>query len=117
MEVDIDLLITFHINWKNSIENVIEDGMAEVLNPVIIGKDDECDLGHWINSDESKSLLPNEIHKKLHKLHKEFHYFAGWFLFDYQLGNERKAIDLLDHFKANSIELIDLLKIIKKDYA
>ncbi len=72
--MDFDAAIVAHTKWKDRIRKSLAGG--ERLDPTVVGRDNQCDLGKWIESaGASERSLPE--FGKLKELHTRFHKVAA----------------------------------------
>ncbi len=65
----------WHQQWKDRLRYAIAE--RECLDPVVIRRDDCCDLGKWLYSDGYKSYWGKPEFQDLLMHHREFHMLAG----------------------------------------
>ena len=112
--IDIDALINQHLKWKSQTESLFYETNYKTTNPTIIGRDNCCDLGKWINSPVPDSLSSNETFKQLKKVHKDFHLYAGRILLECRSGDTNCAESWLPLFHKTAEDVIQLLLELKK---
>ncbi|MEN8251341.1 MAG: CZB domain-containing protein [Bacteroidota bacterium] len=113
--IKIDALISQHLKWKAQAENLFNEANCKTINPTIIGRDNCCDLGKWIDSPVSDFLSSNETFQQLKKAHKEFHLYAGRMLLECKSGDTNRAEAWLPLFHKSAEDVIKLLLELKKE--
>jgi len=113
--MDIEVLIHQHQNWKNLVESLFSEADSNILNPVALSKDNECDLGKWIRSKEASPFLFDDSYNDLINLHTDFHYLAGKIVFEFQAGKVTEAEKLIPKFSDISEKLILTLEKLKNE--
>jgi hypothetical protein len=69
--------VSVHLKWKIRLRMVIEGHSDEELDPNVVGKDDQCDLGIWIQGDGGRTMAAKPEFAQLKSLHAEFHQVTG----------------------------------------
>jgi len=87
--------IDAHIRWKMRLGAVIEGASDEVLDPAVIGRDDECALGKWIHGEGGQAFSDSIRFSELHDAHADFHQCAARVLVAAQSGDTIHAKHLL----------------------
>lgn len=72
---EIDQAISDHAEWKARFRDFI-NGKIE-LDATIVGKENHCRFGQWIEKEGERMLLPKEVHDEIFSLHAEFHRVAA----------------------------------------
>lgn len=111
MDVDFDAAILAHSRWKKRLTDLIEGASTEVLDPEKVGRDDQCDLGKWIQS------VPPEVRQdpdfgKLVVEHAAFHKQASSIIRLVQQGNRvaaQEGIGPSSEYLRKSIAVINLI--------
>lgn len=113
--------ITSHQNWKTRFKAMIESGVAEVLNPDVIAKDNECAVGKWIYGVGKEQFGKHPMWEKLRADHAFFHICASRVLAMIIRGDKQKALQEIQHgayARASNDVIMDLAmfyKVIKAD--
>ena len=76
-EIDIPECIEAHMKWKGRLQSYLDGTSKEVLDPMIICRDDQCVLGKWIHGPALKYFHEDEGFHKLRSDHANFHFVAG----------------------------------------
>lgn len=114
-ELDIDVAIGAHKNWKDRLTNYLEGNSSEDLRPEVICHDDRCDLGKWIHSDGQQQLGRYPIFTELRAVHKMFHQQASSVVALHQAGKLDAAKWLLDgEYTKTSTRIINRLEDLKQ---
>lgn len=94
--LDIDVSIAAHENWKTRLTACIHNQSNHPLNPDDVADDHKCDLGKWIYSDGEALLGKYSTFTDLKAQHKMFHYTASSVVSLIQSGETGKAKDILE---------------------
>lgn len=76
-EIDLVKAVEAHINWKLRLQNYLDGKSAEKLDPMVICRDDQCELGKWIHGPATDHFHGVEAFNHLRADHAQFHYVAG----------------------------------------
>ncbi|MBI4808659.1 MAG: CZB domain-containing protein [Nitrosomonadales bacterium] len=76
-EIDIPQCIEAHMKWKGRLQSYLDGTSTEVLDPMVVCRDDQCVLGKWIHGPALKYFHDDEGFHKLRSDHANFHYVAG----------------------------------------
>ena len=94
-ELDLDVAIMAHENWKARLSSYIAGRSNEDFSPERICLDNQCDLGLWLYSDSTKNLQQSVADQYLLAQHKMFHYTASSIVALCQSADSAKADGLL----------------------
>jgi len=108
--MDIKIIIHQHLHWKNLVKSLLNEAEVSILNPSILIKDTDCDLGRWIYSSDKKPFNSNDNFIALKKLHAKFHHLAGTIALNYQSGKVEQTHELMKEFDDISDKLVQQLK-------
>lgn len=111
MDINFDAAILAHSRWKKRLADLIEGVSTEVLDPEKVGRDDQCDLGKWLQT------VPLEIQKdpdfgKLVAEHAAFHQQAALVIRLVQKGDlvgAREGIGMSSDYLRKSTAVINLI--------
>lgn len=76
-DLDIQVAIAAHENWKNRLQAYLDGTSKEVFDATVICFDDRCDLGKWIHSSGKAKLGQYPGFTALISHHKMFHFAAS----------------------------------------
>jgi hypothetical protein len=76
-EIDLMKAVEAHINWKLRLQNYMNGTSAENLDPMVICRDDQCELGKWIHGPATDHFHGVEAFHDLRADHAQFHYVAA----------------------------------------
>lgn len=113
--MNFDELSNQHLHWKSLVESLFDENNSSILNPSTIIKDNDCDLGKWIYSNEASRYSSSQSFKKLQEVHQNFHLYAGKIILDFQSGNIEDANRLHPLFTQASDDIASLLQDLKKE--
>jgi hypothetical protein len=91
--MNIDQAILAHVKWKIRLKRYI-DGHEEV-DPAILAKDDQCDLGKWLYADAKDFVGPVAL-ADLKTRHARFHTVAAGVARSARSLSPGKAMEMLD---------------------
>ena len=94
-EVNIPEAITAHVNWKVRLQKYVDGKSEEKLDPMVVCRDDQCDLGKWIHGPATKHFHDDQSFRELRADHAQFHYVAANVVRYMQEGDEGGARALL----------------------
>lgn len=83
--------IEAHQEWKMRLHAVIEAKSPEGLDPVLVSRDDQCELGQWIHGAGGRQFDGQPQFVDLVKKHAAFHLCAGRVLSLAQSGQQALA--------------------------
>ena len=66
-----------HIKWKHRLKDAIDGTGSEVLNPQVVCKDDQCELGQWLYGGGQQKFGNLTVFKDVVMAHSHFHKCAG----------------------------------------
>ncbi len=88
--------IDAHIRWKLRLAAVIAGTSDEVLDPAVVGRDDQCVLGKWIHGEGGRAFSDSIQFAELREAHADFHQCAARVLIAAQGGDKAGAEQLLN---------------------
>jgi len=111
--MDIEQEINKHLEW---IENVVSLLGKQVTDEELaeISRHDHCELGRWLESDESQLYKSFSEFDKLRESHDAFHHLAGELIAAAIADNENKAIEAEQHFIETSQKVVGYLQLLKE---
>lgn len=84
--------IEAHQRWKMRLQAVIEMKSSETLDPKVVCRDDQCDLGKWIHGEAGRRFSDDPQFVELRSKHAYFHVCAGRILTLAQAGQKERAM-------------------------
>lgn len=84
--MNFDDAIKAHANWKLRLVSYIEGSSKEKLDPLVIRRDDACQLGQWIHSEAKKLAVVQPMLPELVQQHARFHERAAGIVRRVQAG-------------------------------
>lgn len=109
--VNLDDAIAVHQKWKIRLGMVIEGHSADALDPAVVEKDDQCELGKWLHGDGRVHREKPEFSPVVSE-HAMFHRHAAGVLRKAQKGDTAGArLDLDGPYHQQSQKVV--LAIIK----
>jgi methyl-accepting chemotaxis protein len=84
--------IEAHRQWKMRLQAVIESRSREKLDPMVVCRDDRCDLGDWIHGEGGRQFGAEPQFADLRRKHAYFHVCAGRILSLAQSGQTDLAM-------------------------
>jgi methyl-accepting chemotaxis protein len=107
--LDFDGAISAHGKWKQRLLDYVAGG-GEQLDPVVVGRDDQCALGCWIHGD-GRALRGNAQYTELKGEHAGFHRCAADVIRTQLAGNSDGArAQISGEFSNRSARVIGLLE-------
>ncbi len=76
-EINLMDAINAHVKWKVRLEDYLSGKSNEVLDSMIICRDDQCVLGKWIHGPAIKHFHDDPTFHQLRADHAQFHFIAG----------------------------------------
>jgi methyl-accepting chemotaxis protein len=106
---DFDGAISAHGKWKQRLLDYVAGG-GEPLDPIVVGRDDQCALGCWIHGD-GRALRGNAKYTELKGEHAGFHRCAADVIRTQLAGNTDGArAQISGEFTNRSARVIGLLE-------
>jgi methyl-accepting chemotaxis protein len=84
--------IEVHQEWKVRLQAVIESRSQETLDPNVVCRDDQCELGRWIHGEGGRQFDDEPQFADLRRKHAYFHACAGRVVLLAQSGHKDRAI-------------------------
>jgi methyl-accepting chemotaxis protein len=107
--LDFDGAIAAHSKWKQRLLDYVAGG-GEKLDPAVVGRDDQCALGCWIQGD-GRALRGNSKYTELKGEHAGFHRSAADVIRTQLAGNSDSArAKISGEFSSRSARVIGLLE-------
>jgi hypothetical protein len=76
-EINVMEAINAHVRWKIRLEKYVDGTSEEKLDPNVICRDDQCQLGRWINGAALEHFHDDAGLVTLRDDHAQFHIIAG----------------------------------------
>jgi hypothetical protein len=115
--MNFDEAVSAHIKWKVRLRMCIDE--SEKLEPAVVCKDDQCELGKWIYGDGQ--IYKNALsYEPLRNEHARFHRCAGDVVRKVNAGDKSGAEQLLGaegEFAQASQATIDAIMRMKREIA
>jgi hypothetical protein len=112
--MDLTQEITNHLEWIDSIASLLNNEQLSEDDLQEISAHNQCELGHWLDSDESSVFNDLPAFQKLTESHQQFHKLAGDLLSSLQQGNENEAIAAQEKFIQMSHQVISSLQALEQ---
>ncbi|MBI3130774.1 MAG: CZB domain-containing protein [Acidobacteria bacterium] len=96
--------ISAHQKWKTRLRGQIDGTGKETLDPRMVSKDDQCDLGKWIHGEGQTQMGAKPEFQEVKATHAHFHRTAGEVVAKAKAGDKAGASASLDgpFFEASS---------------
>lgn len=107
--MDIDQEIMKHLDWIESVVSLLGRETASRKEIDAVSRHDLCELGRWLESEESDKYRDFEEFGSLKEQHKLFHAMAGELILAAEAGNEQRAVASQEKFIAVSQQVVGLL--------
>jgi hypothetical protein len=75
-KINISEAIDVHMKWKERLQNYVDGTSKEQLDPMVICRDDQCELGKWILGPALQYFHDDAGFDKLRSDHANFHFVA-----------------------------------------
>lgn len=112
--MDIGKEITAHLEWIETIVSLLDGQEIAHADLQAITRHDQCELGQWLNSDDSLGFRDLPEYEKLVESHEAFHNLAGDLIAALQMNKEAEAIESQQHFLEMSQKVIDYLHVFQE---
>jgi len=114
-EINIMEAINAHVRWKIRLEKYVDGTSEEKLDPKIICRDDQCQLGKWINGPALAHFQDDAGLVTLRDDHAQFHIIAGEVVNKMHANDKVAAEDLLkgEYMEASRKVVRDLTELNK----
>jgi hypothetical protein len=111
--MDLDKAVTAHQQWKMRLKMYVSGNSEEKLDPGVIGKDDQCELGKWIHGEGRSQLGTLLEFGGLKDSHAVFHQTAAEVVRKTQAGDIPGAKGVLngDFFKRSSEVILAITRL------
>lgn len=112
--MDLKEEITNHLEWIEKIAALLGD--QEITDEVLerVRSHDNCELGRWLNSEESKGYKGFPEFPELVDSHNVFHELAAEMIAALQKNDEASALELEQHFIEMSQKVVGCLQALEK---
>ena len=108
--MNFDEAVSAHQKWKTRLRIVIDGKSTEKLDPNIVCKDDQCDLGKWIHGDGGRTMGSKPEFGEVKITHADFHKVAAGVLRKALAGDKAGAATMLDgEFFHSSMKVIQAI--------
>lgn len=107
--MDLRKEITNHIDWIEKIASLLGDEPITDEALQALTRHDQCELGRWLDSDESKALQSFPEFPELVESHNRFHLLAGEMISALQQDDEARALQSEQSFLEMSQKVIENL--------
>jgi hypothetical protein len=94
-EIDIGECVVAHMKWKGRLQSYVEGTSEEMLDPMVICRDDQCALGKWIHGPALTYFHSDKSFHQLRSNHAQFHFVAGNVVKMVQENNRKGAEGVL----------------------
>jgi hypothetical protein len=94
--MNLDQAVSAHQQWKMRLKMYVGGSRQEKLDPAMVWKDDQCDLGKWILGVGSAKHGSRPEFRGLKEWHEYFHRCAAEVVRKVQVGDAAGAKKLLD---------------------
>ncbi len=110
--MDFQSAIGAHQKWKIRLRMVIDGNSTEQLDPDLVCKGDQCELGQWIHGAGGQSMEAKPEFTEVKTTHAHFHTVAASVLQKAQAGDKAGANALLEgeYYDASTKVLLAISK-------
>jgi hypothetical protein len=114
-EISIMDAINAHVTWKVRLQDYINGKSAEVLDPLVVSRDDQCALGKWIHGQAFSHFHEETAFQQMRDDHAQFHIVAGKVVSCVQAHDQAAAEALLEgEYKQVSHKVVHALSELNK---
>lgn len=85
--------IAAHMAWKKRLDDLLSSEARDVLDPLQVCRDDQCELGRWLHGPAATKYAGLEGYKRLRAVHADFHQAAARVVTLAQAGEDAAARD------------------------
>ncbi len=85
--------IAAHMAWKKRLDDLLASGARDVLDPLQVCRDDQCELGRWLHGPAATKYAGLEGYQRLRAVHADFHQAAARVVTLAQAGEDAAARD------------------------
>jgi hypothetical protein len=115
-QIDVDIAITSHENWKLRFKKILDGRSGEVFDPAMVGMDHHCELGQWLHGPGQQQLGHHPEFQVLIARHKYFHMQAELVATQANNGDIDKALHTFNSsYRQASSQIILLLLQLKRN--
>lgn len=108
-ELDIDMALAAHENWKVRLHSSLNGHSSEELRPEYICRDDQCELGKWLYGAGLQRLGKYPAFSVLLARHKYFHMQASTVVALVQDGDKDKAEQVMSSTYRHASTQLELM--------
>ena len=108
--MDLTREISNHLEWIDSIASFLNNEEFSEEDLQEITRHNQCELGQWLDADESSMFKDLPEFQQLQASHEQFHKLAGDLISALQQGDENQAIAAQEKFILMSHEVITALQ-------
>lgn len=115
--MDLGNAIEAHLQWKVRLRMFINGTGAERLDPAVVAKDNQCDLGKWIHG-PATAYASRPSYVALRRAHAEFHANAARVVTKTVAGDKAGAEGVLSGSYAQaSLKVVEAIQKIRGEMA
>lgn len=108
--LDVSGAVAAHQAWMGRLKNLLQGRSKDTYDPAIVGRDDQCALGKWVQGPGQQYCGHLQEFPSLKSKHRDFHRMAAEVLNFHQAGRRDQAEALLaKDFMAISHEVVAIL--------
>ena len=96
--MDIAQEITNHLEWMEKIVSLLGSDEVSDADLSVITQHDQCALGRWLGSEESRKFADLSEFRELDSSHAAFHQQAGILITALKQGKDAEALASQDEF-------------------
>ncbi|GLH73945.1 hypothetical protein GETHLI_24470 [Geothrix limicola] len=113
--MDLHHAVLVHQQWKSRLNQILGGTSQEKLDPAIVSRDDQCELGRWIHGEGRRQFHDLPEFQELQRCHAHFHVKAGQVVRMALNGNVKAAQDIFDReFPEDSKEIAVAVQRLKR---
>lgn len=88
--------ISAHQKWKSRLRMQIDGTAKETLDPALVCRDNQCDLGKWIHGEGAAQMGAKPEYIEVKTTHAQFHRVAGDIVTKAKAGDKAGAAAALE---------------------
>ncbi len=89
--LNFETAISAHMAWKKRLDDLLDADLRDVLDPLQVCRDDQCELGRWLHGPGALKHGQREGYQRLRAVHADFHQAAARVVTLAQAGQDAAA--------------------------
>ncbi len=110
-ELDFEAAVAAHHAWKDRLASYLAGNSLEYFRPDIVGLNNRCSLGKWLESAKNTTLSKHPAFQSLMSEHQNFHFHAAYIVSYTHAGKLAEAQKVFNEgFEVSSQRVLTLLR-------